>query len=189
MLAGTCPNRYRTARSCPESAQKVSHVSMEAHALYTALSALVRVALSAPTFDLLTGPARPVAALRLRIAELVRQRDTVQELATVPGANVAKAKEDLSRLGAEIDTVRGELDAALASDITTAGVRAALAIMAARDEFLVGDDPADDWSTASEAWTSYWQGLPVEDRRALIQGLGLRPLLWPAGAPQRLTAR
>lgn len=55
----------------------------------------------------------------------------------------------------------------------------------ARDEY--GDDPAVLWESTTEAWTTYWDSLTVADRRALILGLGMRPLLHLTSAPRRLT--
>jgi hypothetical protein len=171
----------------PDDARGKVHPTMDAAMLDDALSELVRVRLTPSTF---TSPGSatpsPVSGLRVALAELVRQRDVVQDLALSPGANVASAKKKLAALGEQIDAAQTELDAALASDVTSAAVDAALAVMVERGQHD-DRDPAADWYSTSAAWRAYWSGLSVEDRRALILGLGMRPLLWPRSAPRRLT--
>lgn len=171
----------------PDDARGKIHPTMDAAMLDAALSELVRAHLTPSTFSApgATVP-NPVSGLRLGLAELVRQRDVVQDLALSPGANVADAKKRIAALGQKIEAAQLELDAALASDVTSAAVDAALAVMAER---AAHDDrePDADWEATSGAWRDYWSGLSVDDRRALILGLGIRPLLWPRTSPKRLT--
>jgi site-specific DNA recombinase len=178
----------RSMRCAPDSRPAHTlgerHPVMEAEALDRALSALVRVEVASP-HRLLDPPAQaaPVAALRLRLAEAVRRRDVQQQLADTPGANVAEALRQISKLGEEIEAARRDLDAALAADVTSAALDAALEVLRARDE---AEDVAD-LAASSAAWDSYWSGASVEERRALIEGLGMRPLLHLSTARRRLT--
>jgi site-specific DNA recombinase len=179
---GAARNGRRSLRcavdSRPIETRGQRHPTMDAIALDAALSALVRVAATPRTLSSPPASPKPVAALQMQVAELVRRRDVAQELAMTPGANVPSAMREISKLGAEIEAARERLDAALASDVTAAAVDAALAVMVARDQ---------DEEDPSAAWDSYWSGLTVEDRRALVLGLGLRPRLHLSTAPARLT--
>jgi len=181
---------HRNFRCAPDGRPTATigkiHPTITATALDRALSGLVRAAVTPRTLTAPESSRAPVAGLRATVAELVRQRDLAQDLALEPGVNLAQLKKKISSLGQKIEAAQGELDAALSSDVTTAAVDAALAVMVARDEHD-DYDPDSDWAATSEVWDSHWQGLSVDDKRALILGLGMRPLLWPTSAPRRLT--
>lgn len=86
-----------------------------------------------------------------RSAELSRQRTAAQDLALMPGADVASVRKTLARLGKEIEDVQREIDSA-----RSAGVGL---------EVWVGSD------VTVEDWPSYWNALELERKRELVRAL------------------
>jgi site-specific DNA recombinase len=186
---GAARNGKRSLRCAPDqrpgSSRNERHPVMDAEALDKALSTLVRVAVTPSTLDSTPSVSTPVTALRLELAEAVRQRDLQQQLVETPGANVAEALRKISKLGERIEAARQALDSALAADVTTAAVAAAMAVVLRRDA-SAWEYEADQEAGTPE-WDEFWSGLSVDERRALIDGLGMRPRLHLATAPRRLT--
>lgn len=162
------------------SVNSLRHPGITAAKLDAMLCALVWLTLHFRVImerDVTATPA-PVAALRLRVAELVRQRDVAQDLALSPGANVAHAKKKISALAGEIGHAQKALDEALAVDVTTAALASATAVAEAA---MTGAEHPE------ELFGQHWARLSVDDRRALIRALLPSPKLWPTTAEMRLT--
>lgn len=107
-----------------------------------------------------------VPALRLQLAEAVRQRDLAQELTFVPGANVALAKKKIANAGEAITAAESALNAALGADVATQAVEAAIEALSGVMTVTsppIGEEP--------EQWASYWQSLTAEDKKALTRAL------------------
>jgi site-specific DNA recombinase len=144
------------------------HPSMTVEAIETQLAerALVAVLNRVRSGDEVNAGRGEVPALRLRIAEVVRQRDVQQELAAAPGANVAMAVKEIARLGEAIRTADRELDAALSADTGTAALDLARLFFVKQEgvEFVYG-------SMAREPWLDFWTGLSIDQRQQLLRAL------------------
>ena len=151
----------------PTHAPGVKHSSIRADKLDDLIRNALFIKLITTKLGTEVGEKKPLAALRLRIAELVRQRDVVQELAMTPGANVGAAKKKISSLGIEIDEAQADLDRALSTDTASAAI--ALAQKAMDDAMTEGYRTGDD--QAPTAWWDHWAALPIEDKRSLILAL------------------
>jgi site-specific DNA recombinase len=159
----------------------VRHPTVEVEKLDLELSTIVQsqvrqYGLRNETFD---SPANSITPLRLKVAELVRQRDVVQGLATIPGANLTKVHKDLSELGKQIDEAQAQLDAAMSSDTATAAIEAAMDSMG-KVKMIDGKVWVD-----MSAWYSYWRSIDIETKRTLITALAPDLLLMPSGIGQR----
>jgi site-specific DNA recombinase len=177
---GAARSGRRDIRCSPDSRPMASrserHPTVSAEKLERQLAVLVHVELTRRhlTGEEFTSHGSRIPALQLEVTELVRQRDLAQELAFAPGANKAAALAKITRLGARIDALQHELDEAQAGDVATR----ALAVAAAEFERIsaLGDPGTDDESETGDeyqltAWIEHWDGLPVEDRKALVLGL------------------
>ena len=141
------------------------HPGMQAEPLerQIAEATLARVLAMAESGDSFTVDNSEAAALRLEVAELVRQRDVQQELATWPGANLGAAKAEIGRLGDAIATKQADLDRALASD--AGGGALALAADFVAD---MGGWSLVRGTAALEPWAAFWEGLAVAQRQQLV---------------------
>lgn len=166
----------------PEGFQGVRHPTMECELLDVQLRTLVMAALMgrglAGTSEAITKGDIPLH--RLRLAELVRQRDLTQELATLPGANVAAAKKKMLDLGKAIESARNELDLALSSDIATAAVDVAMRVLRDSEDAARPDDE-ETGGVEPTAWVEHWQSLSVDDQRTLVLALLPGARLMPRG--------
>lgn len=151
-----------------------THPAMEVNRLDLELAMKVFLGLittkDASTID---AGAVSIGALRVKLAELVRRRDVVQELALSPGANLATAKRQLAELGTQISNAQAEIDTAVIQDIATAAMGVAKGLM---DEIMQGPIGVD---VEARSWLDHWEAMGVENRSALVTALfprGLRLL-------------
>jgi hypothetical protein len=155
----------------------VRHPTIEVEKLDLELSTIVsmkltQLSLLKKTFDT---PANSITPLRLKVAELVRQRDAVQMTATFPGANLSMVAKQLQELGKQIDETQAELDAAMSSDVATAAIEAASAHLKGMETFV------DRQELDMSKWHEYWAGIDIEIKRTLIRSLVPGLVLMPLG--------
>lgn len=111
-------------------------------------------------------PNSEIPALRLQLADLARQRDLAQEMAFLPGANIALAKKKLEALGKAIEEVDNALAEALGRDVSNAAVEAAVeALKGVKtiNDLPIGEEPPE--------WRTHWETLSPTDKRALTKAL------------------
>lgn len=119
--------------------------------------------------------AAPMKEIQLELAELRRQRDLAQEMIFEPGANVPTLKAKIASLGLEIDRLRIQFDQAVSADIGGAAMDAALRFVEVEHGSAIG-------------WSSYWESLAVDDRRALTKAVLPNSRLNLANAERRIVA-
>lgn len=100
-----------------------------------------------------------IVPLAAELAELVRLRGVQQELATFPGADMAKVRREVARLASEIERVEVEL-AQLRSSAVAEDVAAAL-------QSEMPDEEGAAW------WEKRWEKMSLEDQRTLVAGLDI----------------
>jgi site-specific DNA recombinase len=145
-------------------------VSMDVQLRTIVLAKLVGRGLSGKGYK---GDSAPVTPIRVKLAELARQRDLAQDLMFTPGANVPAAKKKLATLADAIDTAQAELDAALSADTASAALDAAMAVIANFPGGTSDREPVE--------WIEYWAAIDVESQRALVLALAPGALLMPKG--------
>lgn len=111
---------------------------------------------------------RQVLDITRVLVETIRQRDAQQELYVIPGADRAKAAKELARLGGEIETAERELLKARSAELTSDILRQVRAGWWERRDVK---EYTPNEEAALEAWGPYWEGLPVEARRAVVRRL------------------
>lgn len=150
--------------SRPEAARGLKHPVMAAEKLEAALRTFVFMALAQRlvTGTELNAPTA-VSTIRVELAELIRQREVQQDMATWPGSDLSKIKQRVQELGMAIQDAQRRLEEALAGDIATRALAQAAA------EFKpVGSGSTE---TSIKEWVEYWDRTPASDRRALVTTL------------------
>ncbi len=185
---GVCGGRLETTGSGPNGELGVRcadrapgdvrrHPIMNVEALEKQLSeaVLARVLSMAAKGDTFTGGHAEVTAMRLKLADIKRQRDREQTLGRMAGANLALVAAALADFGQQIDALNASIEAALAADASAA----ALAI--AHD--FVTNLPGHIVMRGEEAlgpWAALWASTPIEQRRNLVRAVLKSVELLPA---------
>jgi site-specific DNA recombinase len=160
--------------SRPMNKRGPGHAYMRAAALEAELSRHVETEVLLRTSEpgsLSVGPVG-IPALRVRIAQLTAERDHVQAVAMLPGANLAMAGKRLAELAVEVEQTQADLDERLAADVASRALEVA-------GQVLRGI-PDDDDNYIS--WADFWGDLPVEERRELVRAVLPNPRLLPAAS-------
>lgn len=151
----------------------------------------------------------PIGHHLATIADIERQRIVVQELATMPGANLAHTRQQLANLAIEQGEAQAKIDAAAASSGSLVGNARALVDVIARTE-ATGRDLADmhdmieldaseegSKTTAAflvenliirEEYAKLWRALTLEEKRSLIRAT-LRIVVHPVAPKQTSSER
>jgi site-specific DNA recombinase len=172
----------RDLRCAPEGrkASGQRHATMEAKSMEQQLSVMV--------FAHLFGRAgrkeefhvsdSTIPTLRVQVAELIRQRDVAQEVAMMPGANLATVKKTLSELGKAIEETQRQLDEAYGADVATAALELA---SAAWDQTMKDLETGNEDEYENTEWKNHWANLSIEERRTLVTTLLPGAVLMPMG--------
>jgi DNA invertase Pin-like site-specific DNA recombinase len=194
VVCGTCGNSLSIAktggvssyRCLPEGrpgwSRGMAHPTMRVHLFDAHLSSKLFyvIAYAAMTKTKLSALDASIPAMRVQLAELVRQRDIAQQMVYATGANVALALKDVARFGASIEELERQLAQALSKDVATAAVDAAVEALkgvTTINNLPIGQEPQE--------WLDHWLSLSVRDKRNLTRALlpGAR-LLRPEAAQQ-----
>lgn len=143
----------------PIHTQNLKHPTMLLPAVEAEVSRLIQQRLTALIVtDTDFSTTKPTKGIQLELAEVRRQRDLAQDMIFEPGANVPALKAKVAALGMDIDRLQVEFDQAVSADIGGSAIDAAMTLV--RAQHGSGDD-----------WSAYWQGLDVDEQRALIKAL------------------
>jgi site-specific DNA recombinase len=104
------------------------------------------------------------------VTELVRERDAAQELFLLPGADRQAMAKRIGELGERIGDLEADIDReradAILTDVLTHVRRGWWE--SRHEDYLVTDAEAE---AALAEWHTYWQGLTLEVRRAVLKAL------------------
>lgn len=106
------------------------------------------------------------SALQDELREAIRVRMVIQDLATMPGADLADTRRRLADVGKEIDRIQTRLDAERGS-IARMGI-----LEAVRGEWWENRHVKEYTNLEEEAltnWDQYWTELPLERQREILR--------------------
>lgn len=136
---------------------KVGHVLLEAEVLEREVIEELLYVLRAPEGISVESP--ELVALNVQEAELIRQRQAAQQIALMPGADMAHLGRELTRIASELDTL----------EVKRKTYRLQLA-KAELGAAVMGAWEFDGWEQdALDAWVTYFRGLPLEHQRELVR--------------------
>lgn len=114
------------------------------------------------------GSGKRAAALRAEVAEMHRQRQTAQEIATMPGADLAHLKTLLAGLAQKEATARAELDGLIADSAVESMLNDVILRVRLESE---DDGPASYGGRSELEMSQRWDALSIEHKRQLITSL------------------
>ncbi|TFC94564.1 recombinase family protein [Cryobacterium sinapicolor] len=168
---------YKCSRKMAVQGHGETHPTIQRDILEAAIPAEVYFALQALARNggnLSTEKAATLGPLRAGRAELDRQRTVAQEIALMPGANLATLRKTLATIEQQVEAIDAKLTAAMRSTAQAAvieNVAGMVAIFSAIDD--EGRAPtSDEWALqfgSGRLFLDQWAGLGIEDRRALIR--------------------
>jgi DNA invertase Pin-like site-specific DNA recombinase len=187
-LTGTRDGEKRSFRCAPDSRPLDSRGKRHSTIQATALDRMISDHVGAELISLVqkgrtlsAGESR-IAELRHQLAETQRQRDVAQELAFMPGANLATARAKLADLGSQIDGIQADLDAALAGDVATHALARATEVVTSWQTPEKQQQLLEGVFERSTLWDEYWSGLSLADQQALVRALLPNLVVLPQGA-------